>query len=56
MILDKLTEARAYRGIHPRLDEALDRLAARPVQSAMNNDDAPFVPDNYGGFGPTSEF
>ena len=26
MILDKLTEARAYRGIHPRLDQVLDRL------------------------------
>ena len=38
------------------MDEALDRLAARPIQSAMNNDDAPFVPDNYGGFGPTTEF
>ncbi len=38
------------------MDEALDRLAARPVQSAMNNDDAPFAPDTYGGFGPTSEF
>ena len=38
------------------MDEALDRLAARPIQSAMNNDDAPFVPDNYSGFGPTTEF
>ena len=26
MILDKLTAARAYRGIHPRLDAVLDRL------------------------------
>jgi YhcH/YjgK/YiaL family protein len=26
MILDKLSQARAYRGIHPRLDAALDRL------------------------------
>ena len=26
MILDKLTAANAYRGIHPRLDEVLDRL------------------------------
>ena len=26
MILDKLSQAWAYRGIHPRLDEALDRL------------------------------
>ena len=26
MILDKLSQAKAYRGIHPRLDAALDRL------------------------------
>ena len=26
MILDKLSQGWAYRGIHPRLDEALDRL------------------------------
>jgi len=26
MILDKLTQAKAYRGIHPRLDQVLDRL------------------------------
>ena len=26
MILDKLTEAKAYRGIHPRLDAVMDRL------------------------------
>ena len=26
MILDKLTAASAYRGIHPRLDQVLDRL------------------------------
>ena len=28
MILDKLTAAQAYRGIHPRLDAVLDRLNA----------------------------
>ena len=26
MIMDKLSQAKAYRGIHPRLDAALDRL------------------------------
>ena len=26
MILDKLSQAKAYRGIHPRLDDALDRI------------------------------
>lgn len=26
MILDKLTAAKAYRGIHPRLDQVIDRL------------------------------
>ena len=26
MILGKLSEAKAYRGIHPRLDQVIDRL------------------------------
>ncbi|MBR5042545.1 MAG: replicative DNA helicase [Bacteroidales bacterium] len=38
------------------IDEALDSLAARTVQSAMNVDDAPFETASYGGFGPSPEF
>lgn len=44
MILDKLTNARAYRGIHPRLDQALDRLtpdflsAVGPVTERLEGD------------------
>ena len=34
------------------MDDALDRMASRTVESAMNND---FAPD-YGSFGQPSEF
>ena len=37
------------------MDDALDRMAARPVESRMNDDSA-FVPDYGGGFGQPSEF
>ena len=37
------------------MDEALDAIAARPIQSAMNSE--PFEPvPSYGDFGPVSEF
>ena len=38
------------------MDEALDSLAVRQVQSAMNSDDAPYPGGQYGGFGPSPEF
>ncbi|MBR4810055.1 MAG: replicative DNA helicase [Bacteroidales bacterium] len=38
------------------MDEALDSLAMRQVQSAMNSDETPYRGGDYGGFGPSPEF
>ena len=48
MILDKLTEAKAYRGIHPRLDRVLELLngeylAQVPTQTRQLEGEALFV-------------
>ncbi|MBR5905988.1 MAG: replicative DNA helicase [Bacteroidales bacterium] len=37
------------------MDDALDRMASRPIESAMN-DDSGFGGPSYGGFGQPSEF
>ena len=38
------------------MDDALDRMAARPVESAMNADASYEPAPSYGGFGQNTEF